>query len=43
MANICIECKDRPAQHWRSHFCEECFREILQDKVQKEDERKNDK
>jgi hypothetical protein len=39
MAKVCIECKERPARYWSSSFCEECFRKILQEKLD-EDTRK---
>lgn len=33
---LCIECKDKTARYWGSHFCEKCFRKILSEKL-KED------
>jgi ribosomal protein L34E len=35
----CVECKKRFATHWGAHLCEECFRELLKEKVEKEDEK----
>jgi GTP cyclohydrolase FolE2 len=29
----CIECKAREARYWGSHFCEDCFRELLTEKL----------
>lgn len=37
----CIECKVRPARYWASSFCEDCFRELLKEKL-KEDDRSNE-
>lgn len=34
----CIECKVREARHWRSNFCEDCFREILNSKLEDDDD-----
>ena len=33
----CIECKDAEARYWGSHFCEDCFRKVLQEKLEEED------
>jgi hypothetical protein len=35
---LCLECKERIATHWNNSFCEECFRKLLKEKVNKEDE-----
>ena len=37
MTKDCIECKVRPARYWDSSFCEECFREVLRQKLDEED------
>ncbi|WP_165786667.1 hypothetical protein [Heyndrickxia camelliae] len=34
MAKDCIECKVRPARYWGSSFCEECFKEVLKEKLE---------
>jgi ribosomal protein L34E len=36
--SLCIECKDHVARYWGSNLCEECFREILKEKIASEDE-----
>jgi hypothetical protein len=33
----CLECKDQPAMYWNKSFCEDCFRKLLKEKVEKED------
>lgn len=34
--HLCIECKDKIARYWGSHFCEDCFRELLKEKLNEE-------
>lgn len=29
----CIECKVNPANHWGEHLCEDCFKKILNEKL----------
>lgn len=38
MNKLCMECKDKPARYWGSSFCEDCFRELLRENLEKEDE-----
>jgi hypothetical protein len=38
----CIECKDKPARYWSSHFCEECFCKLLSEKVKEDNKVKNE-
>lgn len=33
----CIECNDRPARHWSSSFCEECFKKLLREKLEEDE------
>lgn len=33
----CVECGEREARYWNSNFCEDCFREILSDKMEEEE------
>lgn len=40
---ICIECKDREARHWRSLLCEECFTEILNTKFEEDKAKEKNK
>jgi ribosomal protein L34E len=33
---VCVECKARPARYWGSNICEECYREMLKEKLENE-------
>jgi hypothetical protein len=33
---LCVECKEKPAYHWAKSFCEDCFRKLLSEKLEKE-------
>jgi hypothetical protein len=35
---LCIECNDKPAYHWNRSFCEVCFRKLLSEKLENEDQ-----
>lgn len=41
MSNLCIECKERPARYWNSSFCEECFRILLQEKLNEDSKKES--
>jgi ribosomal protein S14 len=33
----CVECKEHDARYWGSNLCEDCFREILKEKLDEEE------
>lgn len=39
----CIECKERPARYWSSNFCEECFRKLLREKLDEDNQKAKSK
>lgn len=37
VVNRCVEC-GAVAHYWNSHFCEECFIKVLQNKIRDDDD-----
>jgi ribosomal protein L34E len=37
MQKVCVECKERIARYGGSNLCEECYREMLKEKLENEE------
>jgi hypothetical protein len=37
MPRKCVECKLNPANHWSGNLCEECYKQMLHEKLDEDE------